>query len=331
MKTRTATQTRNLKTGIAAVLLSVVAATTLVAATEAPFVERHVLGFNVSLVVAPPSGVTNFLVREMPPFGHPGNISHGGTYDSATRTILFGPFDDGQSRLLTYTDPPPLGSYGRFAFTGEAVANGASSAIVGDDYTEIPQFPALDVRLLLRWRPLSRQVAIQLIGGSGAPCFILASTNLQNWVSLGDLGSVFQGFELVDAAAPNHPYRFYRAQTIPPPAQPLGDWQYEGYDAQGSLIVTGMVTFVTATTPLAGSWDFQPVHLPYVSGHYVGQESFIDGELSGQRATVSKMRAIDDEFVLSGQMGSDVFAGTWQHHVEGPTETGSFMARRIGP
>lgn len=56
-----------------------------------------------------------------------------------------------------------------------------------------------------------------------------------------------------------------------------------------------------------------------------------DGELSGQRVTVHYLRIIDDEFVLSGQMGSEVFAGTWQRHVEGRTETGSFMARRIRP
>ena len=211
-----------MKTRISMIVLMMVAATTLVAATEAPFVERHVIGFNVSLLAAPPSGVTNYLVKERPPFGDVGDISHGGSYDPVTRTILFGPFEDSQSRTLTYADSPPDGSYGRFVFSGEAVANGISSAIVGDDYTEIPPFPPLsDVRLLLRWRPLSKQVAIQLMGGTGAPCFILASTNLQDWVSVGDLGNVFQGFELVDAEAPNHPCRFYRAQTIPPPPQLL--------------------------------------------------------------------------------------------------------------
>ena len=186
-----------------------------------PFVERQVLGFNVRLVARPPAGVTNYLVREKPPFGQPGNISHGGSYDPATRTILFGPFADGQSRLLTYTDSPPLGSWGRFVFAGEAVANATSSAVVGDDYTEIPYFPSppLEARLLLRWRPLSQQVALQRIGGGGAPWFVLASTNLQNWVYVGDLGNVFEGFELVDAGAPSHPWRFYRAQNIRPPSQ----------------------------------------------------------------------------------------------------------------
>jgi len=189
-----------------------------------PFVERQVLGFNVRLVARPPSGVTNYLIREKPPFGQPGNISHAGSYDPATGTILFGPFDDGQSRTFTYVDSPPLGSYGRFVFTGEAVANGTSSAIVGDDYTEIPYFPPpLEARLLLRWRPLSQQVALQRIGGGGAPWFVLVSTNLQDWVYVGDLGNVFEGFELVDAGAPNHPCRFYRAQNIRPPAQGLGD------------------------------------------------------------------------------------------------------------
>jgi hypothetical protein len=200
-----------------------------------PFVERQSLGFRVRLEAWPPLWATNYIVQEHPPFPNPANISQGGSFDSKSGIITFGPFNDNLARTLTYEDPPPLGSYGRFVFSGEAAANGTSAAIVGDGYLEIPPFPALDVRLLLRWRPLSQQVAIQLIGGSGAPCFILASTNLQDWAYLGDLGNVFQGFELVDAEAPNHPYRFYRAQTIPPPAPPLGSREYQGVNAQGQL------------------------------------------------------------------------------------------------
>jgi hypothetical protein len=251
-------------------------------------------------------------------------------FDPATRTVVFGPFNDGQSRTLTYADAPPLGAEGRFVFSGEAVANGTSSAIVGDDYLEIPPFPALDVRLVIRWRPLTQQIAVQVQGGQ--PCFVLASTNLQDWVYVGDVNPVLGGFELVDTAASDYPHRFYRARTIPPPpVQPLGDWAYQGFDARGSLIVTGIVTFATATNPLAGGWDFKPARTPLLSGHYVGQETFDEGELTDQQVMVRRLRAIDNEFMLSGQMGGDDWVGTWSHSVEGPTETGTFVAQRIQP
>jgi hypothetical protein len=228
-------ETAIMKTAINIVLL-MVAGTTLVTASHGPFVERQVLGYTVRLVAGPPPGVTNYLVRESPPFGQPGTISDGGSYDPATGTILFGPFEDGENRVLTYTDLPPLGSWGRFGFTGEAVANGTSSAVVGDDYTEIPYFhsPPLEARLLLRWRPLSQQVALQRIGGGGAPWFLLASSNLQDWSYVGDLGNVFQGFELVDAGASSQACRFYRAQNIPTPDPVKLAWIAPGTFTMGS-------------------------------------------------------------------------------------------------
>jgi hypothetical protein len=179
--------------------------------------------------------------------------------------------------------------------------------------------------------PRSGQPQVTLTGPIGARILIEATSDLRTWTPLMTVMNT-QGSVLIrDPAADGSPQRFYRAQIIRPPAQPVGDWEYQGYDVQGTLVVTGRVAFVTATTPLAGSWDFQPVHVPHVSGHFLGQHSFDDGELSGQRVTVHYLRIIDDEFVLSGQMGSEVFAGTWQRHVEGRTETGSFMARRIRP
>jgi hypothetical protein len=315
-----------MKTTFITAVLPLVAGATLVAAAAAPSVERQVLGFDVRLVARPPPGTTNYLVKERPPFGELGNISHGGVYDPATRTLVFGPFEDGQARTLTYADCPPDGAEGRFAYSGEAVANGNASAIVGDDYVEIPPFPPLGVRLVLRWRPLSQQMAIQLLGEE--PCFVLASTNLQDWVPVGSINPVFGGIELVDTAAPSHPCRFYRAQTIPPPARPLGDWAYQALDAQGSLIVTGVVTFATASNPIAGSWDFQSVQTPHRSAHPVGQGSFTDAVVAGSQVTVPVSRIIDNSFTLIGDMGGDDYIGRWCWDGEGPSQSGSFMARR---
>jgi len=316
-----------MKTRVITVVLSMMAGTTLATAATAPFVERQVLGFDVRLVAAPPAGTTNYLVTERPPFGDVGNISHSGSYDPATRTVIFGPFSDGEARTLTYTDYSPCGSEGRFGVSGEAAANGAVSAIVGDDYVEIPPFPPLDIRLLLRWRPLSQQIAIQVMGGSGEPCFILASTNLQDWVYLGDLGSVFQGFELVDTEAPSQPCRFYRAQTIPLP-QPLGTWDYQGYDAQGSLVVTGLLSFTSSVNPLAGTWDFRPVHTPHQSAHFVGLGTFTNAILSGSQVTVDLTTMIDNSFRLVGLIVGDQFTGQWHWDGEGPSESGSAAASR---
>jgi len=107
---------------------------------------------------------------------------------------------------------------------------------VGDSYLEIPAFPPRGFRLVLRWRPLTQQTALQLIGGSSEPCFALASSNLLDWVILGEIRSVASEFELVDTAAPRHGYRFYRAQTIPPP--PVSSIKTSGNTADNSLAGT---------------------------------------------------------------------------------------------
>ena len=307
-------------------VLPLVAGATLAAAATGPFVERQVLGVDIRLVATPPPGTTNYQVQEKPPFGEVGNISHGGVFDPATRTILFGPFEDGQARPLTYTGFPPDGAEGRFPISGEAVADGVSSAVVGDDYVEIPPFPPLGIRLVLRWRPLSGQTALQLIGVE--PCFLFASTNLQDWVPVGTISPVFGGSELVDTAAPSHPFRFYRAQTIPPPGQLLGDWAYQAFDAAGSLIVTGVVTFATATNPINGTWDFQAVQTPLTTADAVGQGSFTDAVVEGSRVMVPVRRIIDNDFTLIGNMGGDEYVGEWEWSGEGPSQSGAFTARR---
>jgi len=46
----------------------------LFALTPEPFVERQSLGFHVRLATFPPPWVTNYVVREHPPFGNPRNI-----------------------------------------------------------------------------------------------------------------------------------------------------------------------------------------------------------------------------------------------------------------
>jgi hypothetical protein len=315
-----------MKTTIISTVLPLVAGAALAAAAAAPFVERQIVGYDVRLVAMPPAGVTSYFIKEKPPFGEVGNISEGGSYDPATRTLTFGPFNDGQNRTLTYADSSPAGAEGRFACSGEAVADGVSSAIVGDDYVEIPPFPPLGVRLLLRWRPLSQQMAIQLLGQE--PCFVLASTNLLDWVPVGSINPVFGGFELADAKAPNHPRRFYRAQTIPPPPQPLGNWTYQAFDAQGSLIVTGLVTFATATSPITGTWEFQAVQTPPSTAHAVGQGSYADAVISGSQVTVPVRRIIDNYFTLIGDMGGDDYIGRWYWDGEGPSQSGAFTAKR---
>jgi uncharacterized delta-60 repeat protein len=300
------------------------------------FVERQVLGFKVRLVATPPPGATNYLVKERPPFGAVANISHGGAYDPATRTLVFGPFNDNLPRTLTYEDSPPLGDQGRYFFTGEAVANGTSSAIAGDDYLEIPSFPPQGFRVLPRWRPLSQQTVLQLVRGSGEPCFVWASTNLLDWEMAGELRSVFDGFEWVDAAAPNHPRRFYRAQTIPPPVQQpqlLGAWAYQGYDAQGSLVVTGRLSFTTNVDQLAGTWEFQSLQSPRQTAHYLGQGAFAQIRWSGTAVTIdlTPPGMIDNSFGLVGDLGTNTYSGQWHWDGEGPSQSGSFTAQRAPP
>ncbi len=78
----------------------------------------------------------------------------------------------------------------------------------------------------------------------------------------------------VTVVMPSSSSAIYRIAWIDaPPAEPVGTWEYTGFESDGSLSVTGLVT-VTATNPLSGTLAFQPVAAPHTRFHPVGQAGF---------------------------------------------------------
>ena len=75
---------------------------------------------------------------------------------------------------------------------------------------------------------------------------------------------------------------FYRVVWLdPPPPQPDGTWEYQAYDDQGVLVVTGRLFMVSETNRITGTWDLQ---LTGNSTNYPGPQ-IGTGELLGAYAT----------------------------------------------
>jgi hypothetical protein len=90
--------------------------------------------FKVILEVSSPGdAVQVYAVEERPPKGWTlGNINEGGTFDTASHEVKFGPFLDNKPRTLTYEVTPPANESGPKEFGGVASANGVNSEIEGD-------------------------------------------------------------------------------------------------------------------------------------------------------------------------------------------------------
>lgn len=105
-----------------------------------PFVRRDLpetytpgVALTVVLEAAPLDVVTVYAVEDRLPRGWlVAEISHEGTYDSATGKVKFGPFFDHRVRTLTYQATPPGDATGPREFSGLASANGNDSRIGGD-------------------------------------------------------------------------------------------------------------------------------------------------------------------------------------------------------
>jgi hypothetical protein len=298
--------------------------------TTAPFVERQILGFQVTLQANPPPEVSSYSLKERPPFGNPGNLSQGGSFDPATGIITFGPFSGGEARTLSYVDWPPDGAAGLFPVTGEAIADGSAVPVVGDGYVDIAPFPPPSLRLLLRLRPLSHQTVVQIEGDIGAVYQLQTSLNLMDWTDTGVVATPEgMGEWRAPEPAPNSRC-FYRAWLIPPPTQLVGDWDYQAFDSASNLVVTGLVAFANSTNPLSGNYRFDPVSGGQASGHWLREGTFANGVLAGAQVTLdlTEPGSVDNSFRLTGVVVGNTFSGQWVWSGEGPTQTGTFVARR---
>ena len=123
-----------------------------------------------------------------------------------------------------------------------------------------------------------------------------------------------------------------------PPAQPIGNWEYRGFDPSGGLTVTGLVS-VVASNPVSGSCTIQATGPDPHPRHPVGAGSFTSGVILGSnKAQLPLPTGFSvDNFRLSGQIALDEYWGWWSYtdiviNLSGRSQivtvSGRFSARR---
>ncbi len=115
------------------------------ASTAQPILVRHLpkayqpgKNFGVSLAATLPSDAQGYAVEEYPPKGWTvSNISDGGSWDASKGAIKFGPFLDGQHRVLRYDVLPSKGFTIKAAFSGWISVDGKSDRTQGDQTVSV--------------------------------------------------------------------------------------------------------------------------------------------------------------------------------------------------
>jgi len=98
-----------------------------------PRAYRPGMKFRVRIAVEPGNDAKIDAIRDNPPAGWTvSNITHGGTFDSASGTVTFGPFDDGRRRVLGYQVTVPENAFGPQTFSGAVIVDTVESPIGGD-------------------------------------------------------------------------------------------------------------------------------------------------------------------------------------------------------
>jgi hypothetical protein len=133
---------------------------------------------------------------------------------------------------------------------------------------------------------------------------------------------------------------FYRVAWFPP--DPIGVWDYRGFDRQGTLVITGQLnissTTVLATNPLVnsadGSWNLQyagpPTNALWYLGPQIGTGWFV-GNLTVDYADLFMMwptNVVDYNIELFGTIWPNTYTGTWVYSGIAVGGVGPFSARR---
>ncbi len=133
---------------------------------------------------------------------------------------------------------------------------------------------------------------------------------------------------------------FYRVGWIPP--DPVGVWDYRGYDNGGTLVVTGELTFssisVLATNPpvngVLGSWDLRYAGPPTNQYWYLGPQlgtGHFRGSLDVGYAHLYvswPTNVYDDIIEVIGTIWPNCYTGRWYHYTWAGPYMGPFMAAR---
>jgi len=117
----------------------------------------------------------------------------------------------------------------------------------------------------------------------------------------------------------------------PPPANPLGLWDYSGWGGGKTtmygVIVTGQLSFATSANPVTGSWLFNKRLPSFTTTHLVGQGDITNAVLSTNELSIF-LQTADGSLTLEGQMAGDFYGGIWQGTGSAGSGQGGFLARR---
>lgn len=131
---------------------------------------------------------------------------------------------------------------------------------------------------------------------------------------------------------------FYRLVWTDAP-NPLGDWDYRGYDWAGVLVVTGRISIVTVTNDepdklhVGGTWDFgyagPPTNDLSYLGPQLGSNSFTGFVVISQgRLLVGFSPGLEEAIRISGTLSGNTYIGQWNWIMPGPSAGGTFGAVR---
>jgi hypothetical protein len=163
----------------------------------------------------------------------------------------------------------------------------------------------------------------------------------QAFDTLTNLNSIWVATNYVTVFAPvTNARAFYRVVWIPP--DPVGVWDYHGYDFQGNLLITGQLsmplTTVLATNPpilgVQGSWDLQYAGPPTTNLWYLRPQigtGWFTGTLGVGYPHLHIMwptNIIDDTVELIGTIWPNSYTGTWNYVTLAGPQAGPFSARR---
>ena len=134
--------------------------------------------------------------------------------------------------------------------------------------------------------------------------------NQPPWIVVTNLQATGQSIT-VSTPSPNEELVVFRAVWADaPPAQPLGNWTYEGFNENGDLNITGTLSF-DSVTPLSAVLD--TVGFIPSSGHITGEHN-LTGEISGNQINLTRQSYF---FFIKGQMVEDEFYGYWSRYSPG--------------
>ena len=160
----------------------------------------------------PRSGVLSHAVEDrVPPGFVVSGISHGGTFETTSRKVKWGPYFDGAVRSLTYEVVGPGNPSVGMEFGGVASFDGVDVPVADPAKATSASTAGFTGRDRLRRLP-SGEVELRWTAEIGQSYRIEATDNLTEWKELTTVTADMTDIRFVDREGPRTNQRFYRIQ-----------------------------------------------------------------------------------------------------------------------